>query len=253
MPSNSITLVIDSDLHFKADGIRFDKADHLAKLRQLSDIDAIICAGDLTNNGFDGKRFLCWPYGGSEDQLSPMAQHIDELQTIAPTYVSMGNHDNYVPWPYIHKGVRDYVVERHGGLRYSWEIKRADHAGTLMIFRFICLDLYPDSAGLRYLEAELKANPNKMIVLYFHYNVEGAWSDWWSDAEKKAFLEAIEPHRRRIKLIICGHRHANYHIVWNGYDVVSGAGSRLMVCTISKRNPADTAPIVDTVVRTREY
>lgn len=238
-----LNLVIDSDLHFTAAGIRADKADHLTKIEKLSEstyIDAIICAGDLTDNGFDGKSFLCWQYGGTEDQVTPLARYIERLQTIAPTYVAMGNHDHYVPWPYLHKGVRNFVKKRHGALLYSWECRG--------IFKFICLDVYPDAAALKFLKKELKSAAQKMVIIYFHYNVEGAWSDWWTDKEKNAFLAALEPYRKQIKLIICGHRHSNYLIEWEGYNVVSGGGGKLMVCTLLKKDLAD-----DLTVRFEEY
>ncbi len=227
----AIRLVIDSDLHFRNGSIRPDKSHHetlIKKLAESEKLDAVICAGDLTEKGYDGKKFMCWQYGGPDDQVTPLRNFVDALQPVVPVYLCEGNHDQYVPWPYLHKGVRDLVHQRHGDSIYSWKMLKEGHQ-----YHFICLGVYPDKKARKFLAAELKANPGAKFVIYFHYNVEGAWSDWWTSEEKKMFLDIIEPYRIDIRLIIVGHRHSNYLINWKGYNVVSGASTRLVVCTVS--------------------
>ncbi len=226
-----LKLIVNSDLHFQRGSIREDKVNHLATIQRINQsegVDAVICAGDLTNNGFDGKALLCWRYGGTEDQVTPLKEFVDALG--APTYLCEGNHDQYVPWPYLHKGVRDLVVRRHGGRTYAWSLQKSG-----INYRFICLGVYPDKNARKFLLRELCAHSDN-IVIYFHYNLEGQYSDWWSDDEKKRFLAILEPYRARIRLIIVGHRHENYNAIWNGYNVVSGAGSNVLMCTVDPSN-----------------
>lgn len=225
----SLNLIIHSDLHFTADGIRPDKASNISTIENMHEpIDAIICAGDLTHSGHDGKN-VCglWYYGGKQDQVTPLRTYIKKLEEIAPVYLCDGNHDGYVPWPYCHKGVRDLIEERHKSLLYSWDLHKEGFAKS---FHFICLSVYPDKDALKFLKADLKKNTDKYNVIYFHYNIEGRWSDWWTDVEKGAFYETIKDHN--VKLIIVGHSHNNYLVKWNGINVASGAGSKVALCTI---------------------
>lgn len=56
-----IKVILDSDLHFKNNAIRPDKANDVAKILDVCTrevVDAVIVPGDLTNNGSSGKSFL---------------------------------------------------------------------------------------------------------------------------------------------------------------------------------------------------
>lgn len=248
-----IRLIVDSDLHFTADGPRADKRDHAARIREVAatnSINAIICAGDLTDMGWDGKRFLCWAYGGAEDQVAPLRRWVEGLAAdVAPVYLASGNHDQYVPWPYRHKGVRDFIEQRHGALRYSWRVTapvpiteslemqsalnsilgKAPPSPTI-IYHAVCLDVYPDRAGREYLRGVMAAHPDDYFIIYFHFNLEGPYSDWWSDAEKNAFAEVLIGHR--VALIVCGHWHTTALSQWRGYNVAMGAGSKVALVTL---------------------
>ena len=220
----SIKLIIDSDLHFEKKGIRPDKENHLGKIGTLTDIDAMICSGDLTNNGWDGKSTLGWYYGGTEDEVTPLKNFINFIETDykIPVYICDGNHDQYVPWPYLHKAVRNYIEKKHGNLLYSWDLKG---------YHFICMSVYPNADRLEFLKKDLEKNKDKPIIIYFHYCLTGAWSDWWKDSEKIAFYNTIKDYK--IRLIIVGHRHSNWLDSWNGIPVASGAGDKLVICTIT--------------------
>lgn len=235
-----LKLIVDSDLHFGQGHIRADKSNHAALIPKIvrdEGVDAVICAGDLTERGWDGKNLLCWHYGGTDNQVAPLKQFIAEIEADVPVYICEGNHDQYVPWPYFHKGVKNLVKERHGGRIYSWGLKKDN-----IKYHFVCLGVYPDEGARAFLRRELESHPGDYIVIYFHYNVDGAYSDWWSVGDKTAFVQILEPHRARISAIIVGHLHANYHKVWNGYNIISGAGSNVLMTTIN-----------ETSISTREY
>lgn len=226
-----LRLIIDSDLHFTESGIRADKTNHAQVIREIAarhQIDAIICAGDLTDMGWDGKRFLCWRYGGAEDQVTPLRRWVEGLEAdVAPVFLASGNHDQYVPWPYRHKGVRDYIETKHRSLLYNWEYIISDgvNANSTIKYRGVCLDVYPDKKAREYLSGVMNKWPNDRYIIYFHYNLEGDYSDWWSDSDKTKFANMLSG--RNIALIICGHLHKNALTKWRGYNVAMGAGSKV--------------------------
>lgn len=220
----SLKLIIDSDLHFKNGKIRHDKINHVEIINSVPNVDAVICAGDLTDSGFDGKKILCWAYGGNDDQITPLKNFITNIKY--PIYLCMGNHDNYVPFPGIHKPVADLIKEKHSSLLYSWDIVKDN-----IYYHFICLDVYPNEEAIKFLKRELINNKKKIFIIYFHYCITGLWSGWWSDEEKAIFYDTIKNYN--VKLIIVGHRHANWMDSWNGITIVSGSGSKVLVCNIS--------------------
>ena len=67
MSKNYWSIILSSDLHFgyldylKDVGIRLDKIDHVHKIIQMKDeynVQMVITAGDLTENGLDGRSIL---------------------------------------------------------------------------------------------------------------------------------------------------------------------------------------------------
>jgi 3',5'-cyclic AMP phosphodiesterase CpdA len=233
----TLRLIIDSDLHFKDGQIRKSKTDHVETILSIVpeyEVDAIICAGDLTDSGYDGKHLCCWHYGGKDDQVSPLVKFVNAIEHTAPVYLCMGNHDNYVPWPYVHKGVRKLIIDRHGSLRYSWDLEKIGSDGNQVMYHFICLDVYPNSKSIKFLKKDLAKNSDKIIIIYFHYCLTGGFSDWWTDNEKNTFYDTIKDYN--IRLIIVGHRHQNWLDKWNGIDVVSGAGAKVVLCTLDGEN-----------------
>ena len=218
-----IKFLVDSDLHFRRN-IRNDKLDHVKKITNLCNqekINALICPGDLTNNGWNGKHILCWYYGGKEDQLTPLKkQYVDILSQKLPVYLCGGNHDYYVPWPYITHPVINYIKERHGAKYYSFDIQ------TL---HFICLDRYPDKYGIKFLQKDLEKYKDRDIIIIFHYNLIGPYSNWWKENEKEIFYNTIKNHN--IIALIVGHWHTSRVDEWKGYKVIYGAGSKIAKCT----------------------
>lgn len=221
----TITFLLDSDLHFKYGIIEY-KSDHVNKIiEQVSKekIDALICAGDLTNNGWDGSHILCWKYGGEYDQLSPLKeQFVEPLEKHLPVYLCHGNHDKYVPRPYIHHGVLNYIKKRHGGLMYSFDIND---------IHFVCLGMYPDKKALEYLKKDMEKNLDKNVVIFFHFNLVGQYSDWWSDEEKENFYNVIKNYK--IVALLVGHIHISKIYNWKGYPVIVSSHRSIAKCSIT--------------------
>ncbi len=212
-----IKFVLESDLHYKKNGSkRSAKQGSSAKIVGI-DADFVIVAGDLTDNGYDGSRIGCFRYGGFSNQLKPF---IDDYVTPIEesgkdVYLCIGNHDRGRS-RYVYKPVFRYVKKRHGGINYAFS------KGNL---RFICCGMYPKD--LKFLKRKLRDNrPN---IIFFHYNLQGQWSDWWTGKEKDAFYECIKDYD--IRAICVGHSHWSGVRKWNDITVVSGAGYQVALFT----------------------
>lgn len=216
----SVKFLVNSDLHF-TDTIRGAMENNVAKIVAENDkgkIDALICPGDLTDMGWDGSHLFCWNYGGTQDQLGALiSQYVTPLDKITKVYLGPGNHDTYVPWPYVTHPVLKYIKKRHGDIRYTFDIEN---------LHFICVGIYPDQKGIQFLKSNLSTK--KRNVIFFHYNLEGPFSDFWTAAEKDVFYKTIKDHD--ILCIIIGHQHVSRTSNWKGYTVVSAAGSKIAKC-----------------------
>jgi cytolysin (calcineurin-like family phosphatase) len=120
-----------------------------------------------------------------------------------PVYEAIGNHDFIGDSP-----VRGHVERRHGSLIYSW-----DWDGV----HFVCLDMHPDAKNLKWLAQDLKTAGERPLVVFFHYALDGPYSDFWEEEQKAAFGRAIEG--RNVLAIFHGHFHRAGHYTWRGHDV----------------------------------
>jgi hypothetical protein len=121
-----------------------------------------------------------------------------------PVFESIGNHDVNAESP-----IKERAKQRHGGIDYSW-----DWDGV----HFACLDMYPDVATRAWLAADLRAlKPGQPIVLFFHYSLEGPYSDFWNQEDKDAFAEAIAGDN--VVAIFHGHEHRAGQYEWRGHPV----------------------------------
>lgn len=228
----SFTFLVDSDLHFR-NVIKPTKADHVDKILDLSRkerISALICPGDLTNDGYNGAKLLCWYYGGDENQVGALKkQYVDIISNWMPVYLCAGNHDYYVPWPYITHPVINYIKDKHGDIRYSFDIGNV---------HFICLSKYPDKKGIKFLKKDLRLNKGKNMVIFFHFNLTGKWSNWWTEEEKETFYNVIRFHN--ILALLVGHAHISQTSYWKDYLVISGASRSIAKCKYdAERNKID--------------
>ncbi len=159
----------------------------------------VLIAGDLTESGLNEGEDRQWD---GFVQLYGLTGKDGLLKS--PVYEIAGNHDDRAFSPVL-KGVKN----RHGGLKYSWDW------GDL---HMVALGKYPDSAGCRWLRHDLAAiGVSRPVVLFFHYGIEGPWSNSWDADEKEAFGKAIAGYN--VIGIFHGHWHASLHTTWLGYDV----------------------------------
>ncbi len=148
-----------------------------------------------------------------------------------PVYEAIGNHDVNSESP-----IKERVRRRHGGINYSFQWDDQS---------FLCLDMYPDARTLRWLRAELqRAGPRRPLILYFHYSLDGPYSDFWADDEKQAFAAAISGYN--VLAIFHGHEHRMGHYLWRGTPVFRPGAPRhsshfFLVVRVSARELAVAA------------
>lgn len=115
------------------------------------------------------------------------------------------------------------------GCHYSWDWGKV---------HFVHLNLYPGRAGeellnywrrrvssdarypkysLDFLIEDLRRNvggPDRPVVIFQHYGFD-SWSEtFWTEGERNAFLQAIEPYN--VVAIFWGHSHVSQAFSWNG-------------------------------------
>ncbi|HET7294186.1 MAG TPA: metallophosphoesterase [Vicinamibacteria bacterium] len=121
-----------------------------------------------------------------------------------PVFEAIGNHDVNRESP-----IKEVVTRRHGGIQYAWD---------WFDVRMICLDMYPDDATRAWLEDELaRVGPDRPVIVYFHYSLQGPYSDSWTQDEKRAFGASLAGFN--VLAIFHGHWHRYGHYLWNGMPV----------------------------------
>jgi hypothetical protein len=204
----------------------------------------------------------------TEDQLGFLKKYVSDLEgKIDPERIltCVGNHDMYTTTcnkaiksflfckPLL-QPVYEYVKERENGtivkgpfnlrgnsyhnIVYSRMINCSQRQVSLNSnvqsrqindVNLICLGLYPNKETCdNFLTDELKFVSKKII--FFHFNLEGPFSDWWSDSEKEYFYNTIQPYLGEIICIVVGHCHVTYDHLWKNIRVLSGAGSLPLIC-----------------------
>uniref|UniRef100_A0A6C0B3W0 Calcineurin-like phosphoesterase domain-containing protein n=1 Tax=viral metagenome TaxID=1070528 RepID=A0A6C0B3W0_9ZZZZ len=237
MSKNYWSIILSSDLHFgyldylKDVGIRLDKIDHVHKIIQMKDeynVQMVITAGDLTENGLDGRSILCWRKN-THDELTPMIDKwVTPLENAGiDVLLTIGNHDTYTGQPYVYKPVFEYIKKKYNATCYP--LVYMEHSGCYTQktnnILFISLGIYPKN--LKFLKKNLPKDKNDAIIIFYHYNtVDEAYSDWWSDEEKEKFYEVIKDYN--ILAIINGHIHLSYKKKWKGFTMLNGGGSKLI-------------------------
>lgn len=209
-----IIFVHDSDLHYGKYKLepRRNKEKHPESIIS-SRAQFVIVTGDLTENGYDGKRFGCFRYGGDEDQLSPFLKNY-----VAPieesgreVYLCAGNHDRGKRFLgiSIYPAVKRLIQKRHGGSKYTF--RKGD-------LKFICCHECP--SDIKWLKKQLN-DQDQPTIIFFHFNLQGPFSDWWSQKQKDVFYAAIKDYN--IVGILVGHHHLNQVSEWKGIKVINSA------------------------------
>jgi 3',5'-cyclic AMP phosphodiesterase CpdA len=226
------TIIVASDLHFGKQSIRETKQDQITDIlfyKNMLNIEMVITAGDLTDDGTDGIGF-CGLRKKTTDQLSPLIkQWVEPLEKAGIiNLLTLGNHDTYTGHPYIYKPVFRYIQKRHDATYYplvsmykSGYYKYEKHGIV-----FLSLGIYP-----KYI-SWIKENlvTDKPMILFYHYNTitSEQYSDWWSLKEKDEFYELIKEYTN-ILCIINGHIHSSsYDKIWNGFKMINGGGNKMI-------------------------
>ena len=192
----------------------------------------VLVAGDLTDtpeySNFFGIHYapLLYRDGFNDDYA------VDGTGRLRyPVYEGYGNHDvDNTSHSYTLDGIRQRNLDRPGighvapgGLHYSW-----DWQGV----HFINLNLYPGLGtraddSLLFLRDDLAhhlTSPQQPIVLMHHFGFDSFSQDWWSDAEREAYADALRG--QYILGIFHGHWHDDFHYKWKGYDVFDGSAAK---------------------------
>lgn len=121
-----------------------------------------------------------------------------------PVFEAVGNHDIAGDSP-----VTVGALRRHGSLVYSWDWED---------LHLVCLGLYPDAGSLEWLARDLGAvGRRRPVVVFFHYSIEGPYSESWTGEEKESFARALEGYN--VLAIFHGHYHRAGRYQWRGHDV----------------------------------
>ena len=204
-----------------------------SELGEIEDIRGIIMAGDITQNGRDGRMFSFDEYGEFVERYGLCGNK----QVDYPIYEGYGNHD-YFEWSNIFYRIpADHPVADSVAIRneyrpgimntapnmeghYSWEWDD---------FHFIQLNLAPTDIvpdlgvkGLRdprnamtFLENDLKENiegTDKKVILISHY---GPW-EWreWDQNKINNLCQVVENYSSNIVSYIHGHSHSTSVYDW---------------------------------------
>lgn len=204
----TVTFFVASDSHFGARGM--EEANR-ALVEQMNGLPGtpypgalggsvatprgVLFTGDTTDNGLlDEFALFEKVYGlnGNDGLLR------------FPVFEAIGNHDVNSESP-----VKGRVRQRHGNVDYAWDWDD---------LRLVCLDMYPDAKTLAWLEGELaRVGRGRPLILYFHYSLEGPYSDFWEQSDKDAFADAIADYN--VLAIFHGHEHRVGHYQWRGHPV----------------------------------
>jgi len=205
----AITFFVASDTHFGVPGIEEGNRRLVEELNRLPGLEyppaiggrvekprGVLVTGDLTDYSTEEQwRAFEKFYGltGKEGLLR------------FPVFETLGNHDFIDDSPVIR-----HIVRRHGGITYSFDWDDLHVA---------CLGMYPSADRIRWLEEDLRAvKPGRPIVLFFHYGIDGPWSQSWESSEEREELaRVLQGHR--VAAIFHGHAHHAGSYRWREHDV----------------------------------
>jgi DNA repair exonuclease SbcCD nuclease subunit len=239
--------IVDSDIHFdlrengNIEPWSYKLAAHKRMFEKMATdktIEMVILAGDLCEHGTSGRKYR----GETHDELSGLKKHVKAIESCetgssdakykhVKTLLCVGNHDTWtapplpVPAWIWWKNICSLPLDLGNGVVY-----KRDHRGlTIMV-----LGIYPNAIVLPLLSMWLKYAKNPVLIV-FHYNLEGPYSNFWSDGEKKDFLKTIKQWSAKIAAIVVGHHHTTGESKWEGFKVIMGAGETLPICEFDPR------------------
>ncbi len=205
----AITFFVASDTHFGVPGIEERNRRLIEELNGLPGLEypaelggrvetprGVLITGDLTDYSTEEQ----WR---SFESLYGLTGKDGLLRF--PVKEALGNHDFMGDSPVV-----KHIVRRHGGIAYSFDWDDLHVA---------CLGMYPSADRIRWLEDDLrKVAPGRPVVVFFHYGIDGPWSQSWeSQEEREELARVLSGHR--VAAIFHGHAHQAGSYRWREYDV----------------------------------
>lgn len=205
----AITFFVASDTHFGVPGIEDRNRRLIEELNALPGRDyppalggrvdaprGVLITGDLTDYS-------------TEDQWDAFERFygLDGTDGLLrfPVKEALGNHDFMGDSPVVR-----HIARRHGGLSYSFDWDDLHVA---------CLGMYPSADRIRWLERDLARVPvARPVVVFFHYGIDGPWSQSWESPQEREDLFRVLSGRR-VAAIFHGHAHHAGAYRWRGYGV----------------------------------
>jgi Icc protein len=192
---SKIRILHISDIHLTDQGVSIwgvNTMEHFHKLferiKTHSNIDAIIISGDLSN---DGTR---WSYEYADSIFSQLG---------IPTYICMGNHDNFESLnKYMHycKNVSELQINDWGILFLNSVIPDTDNPEKNKARGEICAE------QLRLINEASSIYKNVILVLHHPPIETRGWLDRRILENRKEFIEYVEACGN-IRLVMYGHIH----------------------------------------------
>lgn len=228
----------------KADIISNKK--NTVKVIQENKYNVVITAGDLTENGYDGKDSYFGLFR-DKSQGKQLQKYIDDWerpieQATEKYYATIGNHDHYVKWPYFYKPVLNHIKKKYKTTSNQEYMNIHNGIG------FISCGMYPKNIDWLVANIILCIGLKYKCIIFFHCtlntNEKGKtrvpYSDWWSDEEQELFYERIKPYKDMIIAIAYGHYHSSFFVDnWKGFLTICSGGSDLPVLKMQGNNLID--------------
>lgn len=213
------SVICDCDQHFDQDGnTRKGPPNRSVVIMQTTKTlnpEILLNVGDIT--AVAPQSGCLWTCKNSKMQNAAVQYYLSKyyLPISGPGSVEIkmcaGNHDD-------NSATNSMIKDKHGASEYTF-----DHRGV----RFICLGIFPKN--LAFLSSVLSKTTKDMpVVIYYHFNTvpKQPYADWWSDAQKTAFYQAVQSYR--IVAIVNGHWHATNISRWNGVLCVIAGASEIV-------------------------
>ena len=178
------------DLHVSPDTPSEDRLRRAVRRINATDADAVIVAGDLTNEG-------------SDEELRCVKSILDLIEL--PTYVIPGNHEDN--WSQSACRTFDALWGRD---RFAFEVRGTLFAGINCGPYMKMGDGHVKHEDLAWLDSLLMSNKGKRVVSVNHYPLTEDIDDW------EDYADVLLRHRTAVHL--CGHYHTFRRYRTDGID-----------------------------------
>lgn len=188
--NHPVRILFLCDLHVSPDSPSEDRLRRAVRKINATDADAVIVAGDLTNEG-------------SDEELRCVKSILDLIEL--PTYVIPGNHEDN--WSQSACRTFDALWGRD---RFAFEVRGTLFAGINCGPYMKMGDGHVKHEDLAWLDSLLVSNKGKRVVSVNHYPLTEDIDDW------EDYADVLLRHRTAVHL--CGHYHTFRRYRTDGID-----------------------------------